>query len=281
MAGNRKPIIWRNYMSLRGVKSSLTRPGGSGNGRYLLASSLVLAILVAPFAIAKSGDPLRGGKRNPTRGDFTTETKVIAKNGTYGTRQSNKKDGDGGGAIYGCRSAPGREPCIRANNLKTGRAFEFDTQQRHAGRLHRRRDRRTERERDAVRHQRRRQGREPERRPRGRPARGRDRRPGQGPVGSGGRRRALTRKNGASAATKLGAGDYEVVFGGNVSTCAYNATLGSTDTSDPPAGRGGRLQRARKRECGARGDARQRRRRGGPAVPPDGQLLIRRLRVTG
>ena len=49
------------------------------------------------------------------------------QNGTYGTRQSNKKDGDGGGAIYGCRSAPGREPCIRANNLKNGRAFEFDT----------------------------------------------------------------------------------------------------------------------------------------------------------
>ena len=38
-----------------------------------------------------------------------------------------QEEGDGGGAIYGCRSAPGREPCVRANNLENGRAFEFQT----------------------------------------------------------------------------------------------------------------------------------------------------------
>ena len=55
---------------------------------------------------------------------------------------------------------------------------------------------------------------------------------------------ALTRKNGAAAATKLGTGDYEVVFGGDVTACAYNATLGTADTTDPPAGEVGVSQRA-------------------------------------
>ena len=63
----------------------------------------------------------------------TRETQIIANNGTYGTRQSNKKDGDGGGAIYGCRSAAGKEPCIRSNNLKDGEAFEFETKGKSGG----------------------------------------------------------------------------------------------------------------------------------------------------
>ena len=102
-----------------------------GTGRWLLISSVVLAVLVAPFAFAAGeGRPIDGGERNPSSNKslaYTKETGILTSNGTYGTRQSNKKDGYGGGAIYGCRSAPGREPCIRANNLKNGRAFEFDT----------------------------------------------------------------------------------------------------------------------------------------------------------
>jgi hypothetical protein len=46
-------------------------------------------------------------------------------------RQSNK--GSGGGAIYGCRSTTGNEPCIRASNLKDGHAFEFATAGKEAG----------------------------------------------------------------------------------------------------------------------------------------------------
>ena len=37
--------------------------------------------------------------------------------------------------IYGCRSKPGREPCVRSNNLKDGRAFEFATNGAEAGRI--------------------------------------------------------------------------------------------------------------------------------------------------
>jgi hypothetical protein len=98
------------------------------SGRYALAIALVLVLGVPAFAVAQSGTNLLGGKRNPSGGrEFRAETEIIAQNGTYGTRQSNKTDGDGGGAIYGCRSDPGAEPCVRANNLKTGRAFEFET----------------------------------------------------------------------------------------------------------------------------------------------------------
>jgi hypothetical protein len=216
------------------------RAAGPGTGRYVLLSAVVLAVLVAPLALAAGeGRPIDGGDRNPSSNSrlaYTSETEIIASNRTYGTRQSNKRDGDGGGAIYGCRSAPGSEPCIRANNLKTGRAFEFDTRSGTQGGYidvgsgnpntkatpfgtnaaakvaNLNADRVDDLHADEI------------------IARAKDQ---WAVVGSDG---TLTRRNGASSVTKLGAGDYEVVFGGNVSGCAYNATLGTGDTSDPPAG---------------------------------------------
>jgi hypothetical protein len=97
-------------------------------GRYVVAAALILAIGVPSVAVGfGEGREARLGKRNPSSSSLTRETQIIANNGSYGTRQSNKRNGDGGGAIYGCRSDRGREPCIRANNLKGGRAFEFNT----------------------------------------------------------------------------------------------------------------------------------------------------------
>ncbi len=106
-------------------------------GRTVLAGACVLAIAVPSVAIgAGEGRNVILGERNPGGGgELSRETEVIAANGSYGTRQSNKRDGDGGGAIYGCRSNPGAEPCIRSNNLKGGRAFEFDTVGKEAGRI--------------------------------------------------------------------------------------------------------------------------------------------------
>jgi hypothetical protein len=109
------------------------RKRGPAQGRYVLGAALVLSLLVSPFAVATTGGLLREGKRNPSKGAASKETEIIASNKTYGTRQSNIKNGNGGGAIYGCRSNPGREPCIRANNLKNGRAFEFETDGAEAG----------------------------------------------------------------------------------------------------------------------------------------------------
>jgi hypothetical protein len=107
--------------------------------RYILVGALALAIGIPSVAAGfGEGRTLLLGKRNPSPSGsraLTHETEIIASNGTYGTRQSNKKDGDGGGAIYGCRSNPGAEPCIRSNNLKGGRAFEFETVGKEGGRI--------------------------------------------------------------------------------------------------------------------------------------------------
>jgi hypothetical protein len=108
---------------------------GRVRGPWIVAGALLLALAIAPFAGAfGEGRSLRGGARNPSSRPsqtFTRETQIIANSSTYGTRQSNKSD-NGGGAIYGCRSADGgtekgNQPCVRAANLSNGRAFEFDS----------------------------------------------------------------------------------------------------------------------------------------------------------
>ena len=103
-------------------------------GRYVVATALILAIGIPSVAVGfGEGRNALLGKRNPSSGSLSSETQIIASNGSYGTRQSNKRDGEGGGAIYGCRSSAGKEPCVRANNLKGGRAFEFVTVGKEAG----------------------------------------------------------------------------------------------------------------------------------------------------
>ena len=103
--------------------------------KSILICTLILAVGVPAVALgAGEGRSLLAGKRNPRGGDLTRETEIISRNGTYSTRQSNL--GEGGGAIYGCRADAGNaEPCVRANNLRTGRAFEFETAGREAGQI--------------------------------------------------------------------------------------------------------------------------------------------------
>jgi len=111
--------------------------GSAPRTRSVVAATALLVICIAPFAAAKTGSNLREGVRN---GTATTETKIIgmlrsttATTGGFVTRQSNLST-DGGGAIYGCRSKAGgsaakptpQNPCVRANNLSTGLAFEFN-----------------------------------------------------------------------------------------------------------------------------------------------------------
>src|SRR5215207_5650120 len=108
---------------------------GRSRGPWILASALLVALLVTPFAGAfGEGNTVKGGARNPSpdaRRAYTKETEIIASVTTYGTRQSNKSS-NGGGAVYGCRSRSGgtptgNEPCVRASNLSDGRAFEFNS----------------------------------------------------------------------------------------------------------------------------------------------------------
>ena len=91
--------------------------------RYILVGALALAIGIPSVAVGfGEGRSLLLGKRNPSPNAsraLNSETEIIASNGTYGTRQSNKRDGDGGGAIYGCRSDTGLS---RASAPTTSRA---------------------------------------------------------------------------------------------------------------------------------------------------------------
>ena len=106
----------------------------------LILTLAAAIVLTAPLAIAGTGDNIREGVRNPSGGGAASkETQIIARTGkdTYGTRQSNL--GDGGGAIYGCRSSldtssaaaiadPAKStPCVRVNNLRGGKAFDLQT----------------------------------------------------------------------------------------------------------------------------------------------------------
>lgn len=110
-----------------------SRPAGARHAperrRAILASAVLLLTVVSAalggtFAYA-AGQPVRGGTKNPTFGGFFGTTQIWANNSTWGTRQSNL--GSGGSAIYGCRSLKGGLPCLDADNLKGGPAFEFIT----------------------------------------------------------------------------------------------------------------------------------------------------------
>jgi len=105
--------------------------------RSVVLATGLLVLGISPFAVAKTGSTIREGLRN---GTATRETQIIsnvgattATTGGYSTRQSNLSS-SGGGAVYGCRSQAGgsaatptpQNPCIRANNLSRGFAFEFN-----------------------------------------------------------------------------------------------------------------------------------------------------------
>lgn len=109
------------------------------SGRAAIVCSLILALGIPSVAVGfGEGRNLLLGKRNPSSNPslaLNSETEIIANTATYGTRQSNKKDGDGGGAIYGCRSSLGNEPCIRSANLKGGHSFQFSTIGAEGGRI--------------------------------------------------------------------------------------------------------------------------------------------------
>lgn len=115
--------------------STRRRSGRSrGNTRAVVIGAAIIAFGGAPFAYAATGGNLILGERNSA----DKETEIISRNGAtntrkggYSTRQSNLT-ASGGGAIYGCRATAKtsgndrKNPCIRANNLSTGLAFEFN-----------------------------------------------------------------------------------------------------------------------------------------------------------
>lgn len=104
------------------------------DGIVALTACLATAGLLAPIAIGATGSALREGMRNPLRGSAVKETQIIASTpqNVYGTRQSNV--GQGGAAIYGCRSTANLQeladptqstPCLRVNNLSNGLVYSY------------------------------------------------------------------------------------------------------------------------------------------------------------
>ena len=208
--------------------------------RYILVGALALAIGIPSVAVGfGEGRSLLLGKRNPSPNAsraVTKETEIIASTGTYGTRQSNKRDGDGGGAIYGCRSDTGREPCIRANNLKGGRAFEFVTTGKEAGRIEV-----GDTDRRAVHHERDGHRHGPERRQGRRQGSGRPRQRGRPAQRAGERRRACSPAGAARPPRRLETAPdtYRVTFNRDVSQCTYSATPQGDATTQTLAVQGG------------------------------------------
>src|SRR3954451_19746614 len=94
-----------------------------GQGKYLVMSSLILALLVAPLALAANGDPMTAGGRTT----FTKITRVLGDSSTYATQQSNLRSGDGGAARYGCRSSAANEYCLLSKNTGGGGSFRFQS----------------------------------------------------------------------------------------------------------------------------------------------------------
>ncbi len=118
------------------MKRAWRRSGGSPRMRSVVVAAGIIGVVAAPVGVAATGQALREGVRN---GTTTSETEIVSRNGSttglkggYATRQSNLSS-TGGGAIYGCRSGAGastsnppQNPCLRANNLQRGLAFEFN-----------------------------------------------------------------------------------------------------------------------------------------------------------
>jgi hypothetical protein len=106
---------------MRRIVSRLPLP--AGQGKYIVVSALILALLVSPFAFAADGDSIKAGGRTT----FTRITTVLGNSSTYATQQSNLRSGDGGAARYGCRSAAGNEFCLLSKNTGGGGSFNFQS----------------------------------------------------------------------------------------------------------------------------------------------------------
>ena len=105
------------------------------NGPWILASALLVALMVAPFAGAfGEGNSVRGGARNPSpdartrvhqgdRRSSPTSARTARASRTSPTTAAARST-----AAARPPAAPpkGNEPCVRASNLADGRAFEFN-----------------------------------------------------------------------------------------------------------------------------------------------------------
>ena len=84
--------------------------GGSGPGRYALASAIALAVIGSPFAIAA-----------------TSGSRITNSDTRYTLYAKNTRSGDGGAGALVCSSNTGNEPCLSMVNKGNGYAAAFRT----------------------------------------------------------------------------------------------------------------------------------------------------------
>jgi hypothetical protein len=132
------------------VRARLRTMRPISRGTALAVSAGILALTIGGAAIAQQGGSdgnvtadtagrqgqpwilgqIAGTRANPIAG----QTQLFSNNAQYALRESNLST-TGGGAIHGCRTGPppanaadpGPSPCLRANNLSNGQAFQFQT----------------------------------------------------------------------------------------------------------------------------------------------------------
>lgn len=88
---------------------------GGGQGPWVLATALVLAVVVSPLAVAA------------TKAISGSTARFTSKNGRYTELVRNTNSGDGGAAADACNSNTGNEPCLNMVNKGTGQAAAFRT----------------------------------------------------------------------------------------------------------------------------------------------------------
>jgi hypothetical protein len=90
---------------------------------WVLICASLLVLGLGSVATGATGGLLRLGKRNTA----SRTTAIVGNTTRYATRQSNRKENDGGGASYGCRADIRHEACLFALNHRGGFAFRFKT----------------------------------------------------------------------------------------------------------------------------------------------------------
>jgi hypothetical protein len=118
------------------VRRRLARPLSATGGRAVVVAGVAIAIGVAPVALAANSGPsakaarasgkstLVGGIHNPANSAFSKTTGLFGN--TKGWVARIKNQGAGGSATLECKSATGGS-CLEANNKSTGFAFDFTT----------------------------------------------------------------------------------------------------------------------------------------------------------
>ena len=112
-------------------KTQPAEPPSRGSGRFLIFTSIMLAVMVAPLALAAGeGRPIDLGKRNPSSGSANRETAIVVNRGSGALAVRPSNTAKGGRAISATCDNDGiaaEDGCAVYVNKGTGAAASFRT----------------------------------------------------------------------------------------------------------------------------------------------------------